>query len=373
MSFISHPVIMSIYMDKRTIIRIGIVTGPTGGHFFPGLAIAEQLREKADVKTQFFVPDRRYIVQWLQKKGFHYKTMPDVRTTIKNPLSFLKLIYLVFCSCHILLKNKYNIVVITGSYATLPFLIASFLCNKKIFVHEQNAIPGKITRVSFFIADRIALSFPSADIRYKKNAVITGFPIPEDFKKRYQKKDILPLFNFSENKRTVLVLGGSQGASFLNNLIAKNMDYLSKKNLQFIHLAGMEKEKLSAEYGRYGIKAQVFDFYFDMAKLYSITDMIVCRAGAGTLAEICEWNIPAIVIPYPYAGGHQKYNALYLAQRGGCCILEQNSDAIRIFPDIFEKALKESDTIKKNLQKILIVDSAGNNVRAIMELCKNGV
>jgi len=357
---------------NKKIKRIAIVTGPTGGHFFPGLAIAEQLRDKNNVEVSLFVPGRSYIVRWLQQKKFYYRIIPEVKITAKRPFSFFKLIYLIFHSCIILLREKFDIIVITGSYTTFPFLLASFLCNKKSFVHEQNFIPGKITKLSGFIADRIALSFPSTSLLHKKKAVITGFPVPEDFKKRYQKGDVLTQFNFTEEDKTVLILGGSQGATFLNNLIIGNMDYLSKKKLQFIHLAGKDKEVLIERYRKYGIQAQVFDFYFDMAKLYSITDIIICRAGAGTIAEICEWKIPAIVIPYPYAGGHQRYNAIYLAKQGGCNMLDQNPDSIQLFPDVFEKTLKELDTIKQNLEKISIVDNSGNNVNAIMELLKNG-
>lgn len=351
-------------------IKIAIVTGPTGGHFFPGLAMAENLI-KTGVGVHFFVPPRKYIIQWLQKKGFYYKIIPEVRLTIKNPFSLLKFAYEILRSCNILLKGRYNVVVITGSYVTLPFLLASFLCNRKIFVHEQNFVPGKVTKFSQYIANRIALSFPSMSLPYRKKIVITGFPIFEDFRKRYNKKEVLEEFGFREDKTTVLILGGSQGSSFLNELIIKNMDYLGKKNLQFIHLAGKESERLIKEYEKHGIKAQVFNFYFDMAKLYSITDIAICRAGGGTLAEICEWKVPAIVIPYPYAGEHQKYNALYLAERDGCYILEQKSESIQLFPDIFEKILKNPDIMKKNLEEISIVDTANNTGRVIMELLKN--
>ncbi|MCX8082140.1 MAG: UDP-N-acetylglucosamine--N-acetylmuramyl-(pentapeptide) pyrophosphoryl-undecaprenol N-acetylglucosamine transferase [bacterium] len=353
-------------------MKIAIVTGPTGGHFFPGLAIAEQLRNKKNIEISFFIPGKDYIVRWLKQKEFNYNIIEDVKISIKKPSSFLKLLYLIFRTYNILLKGKFDIVVITGSYTTLPFLLASFFCNKKIFVHEQNVIPGKITKLSLFIADRIALSFPTTIIN-KKKVIITGFPVPEDFKKKYQKKDVLLQFNFSEENKTVLILGGSQGASFLNTLIIENMEYLSKKNLQFIHLAGgKDKKQISSAYQKHGVKFHVFDFYFDMANLYSITDIVICRAGAGTLAEICEWKIPAIVIPYPYAGGHQRYNAIYFAKQGGCNILEQSQDSIKLFPYVFEKTLQEMDIIKEQIKKISIVDNNNKNINAIMELLKNG-
>ncbi|NLG12286.1 MAG: UDP-N-acetylglucosamine--N-acetylmuramyl-(pentapeptide) pyrophosphoryl-undecaprenol N-acetylglucosamine transferase [Elusimicrobia bacterium] len=357
-------------MNNQT-IKVAIVTGPTGGHFFPGLAIGEQLREKGK-DVFFFIPDRTYITRWLEQKGFPYKVMPEVKITIKNPLFLFKLIYLTILSCNTLLIKQFNLVVITGSYTSLPFLLASFFCNKKTFVHEQNFLYGRFTKFSSFIANKIGLSFPQRDISKRGNTVITGFPIPQDFKKRHSRNDVLEEFGLTEDKTTVLVFGGSQGALFLNTLITENMDYLSKKNLQFIHIAGKDNEIISKKYKMYNIKAKVFDFYFDMAKLYNITDLTISRAGAGTLAEICEWLIPAIVIPYPYAGGHQKHNALYFAQQGGCYILEQNQDSIKSFAGIFERTLDNSDILKQQLEKLSIVDTAGNNVSEILRLFKNG-
>lgn len=359
-------------MGNRNKGEIAIVTGPTGGHFFPALAIGEQIIKKYNMEVHFFVPARNYILQWLGKKEFYYRTIPEAKITFKRPFSFLRFIYCSFWAFYSLVKGGYKLVVITGSYTTLPFLLAAFLCNKKIFVHEQNVVPGKITKISLFLADRIGISFPSTSIFRKNKTVITGFPVLEDFKRRYGREEVLKEFNFNEKKKNILILGGSQGASFLNELIIENMDYLMNQNLQFIHLAGKEKEKLSTEYEKYGIKAKVFDFYFDMAKLYSITDLMISRAGAGTLAEICEWKIPAIVIPYPYAGGHQKYNAIYLASKGACIILEQNSNSVKMFPHIFEKLLKDDEIIKKNLERFSIVDERENNVQVIMELLENG-
>ncbi len=352
--------------------KIAIVTGPTGGHFFPGLAIGEELGEKGNISVSFLIPNRKYLIMWLKKKEFQYRIIPEVRINFRNIFLMVRFAY-IFLRCVLLLsREKFDLLVITGSYVTLPFLLAGRLLNIKTFVHEQNLLPGRVTRFSSLIADRIALSFPSFCNLPRRKTVVTGFPIIKDFRKKSCVDEIRREFGFSAHARTILVLGGSQGATFLNMLIEKNLDYLSKKNLQFLHLAGKDKEKLTQAYEKHKVRAVVFDFCYDMAKLYSITDIAICRGGGGTLAEISEWKIPSLVVPYPHAGAHQRYNALYFAERGACNILEQGPDAIRDFRVSFEKTLKDVHIIKRNLEENSISDSTGNTVEQIMELLGNG-
>jgi UDP-N-acetylglucosamine--N-acetylmuramyl-(pentapeptide) pyrophosphoryl-undecaprenol N-acetylglucosamine transferase len=349
-------------------LKVAVVSGPTGGHFFPGLAIGEGLIERGVVTVKFFVPRRRYLIAWLEKKGFEYTVIPEVRLSFRDFLFPVKFIYVFFRTCLFLSKERFNGIVVTGSYATVPFLLAAKLYRIKIFVHEQNFLPGKVTRLSVFIADRIALSFPFFFNLPKDKTVVTGFPIISDFKKRFSRSEVLREFDFSPDYITVLVLGGSQGAAFINEMVMKSLVYLKAQKIQFIHLAGRGNECLAETYRRHNIQTKVFDFYFDMAKLYSIADIVICRAGAGTLAEISEWKLPAIVVPYPYAGGHQKYNALYFAKRKSCILLEQNQKGIEQFPVSFEKVLRELNSLKQSLKVTSISDSQGNNVRQIMEL-----
>ncbi len=349
-------------------LKVAIVSGPTGGHFFPGLAIGEGLKARGGVTVRFFVPRRRYLIVWLERKGFEYTVIPEARLSFRDFLFPVKFIYAFFRTCLFLSKERFNGIVVTGSYVTVPFLLAAKLYGIRIFVHEQNFLPGKVTKLSAFVADRIALSFPFFSTLPKNKTVITGFPVVSDFKKKFSRSEVLREFNLFQDYITVLVLGGSQGAVFINEMVMRNLVYFKTEKIQFIHLAGREKERLSEGYQRYNIQAKVFDFYFDMAKLYSIADVVICRAGAGTLAEISYWEIPALLIPYPYAGGHQKYNAKYFAERDGCRILEQDYEGVKNFPVLFKKTLRELEIIKENLAKTSIFDIQDNNIEWIMEL-----
>ncbi len=351
--------------DKR--LKIAIVSGPTGGHFFPALAIGEGIVKEEGVAVQFFVPFRRYLTVWLERKRFEYRIIPEARFSCRNVLFPARFIYAFFRSCLYLAEGKFDGVVITGSYVTVPFLLAAKLYGLKIFVHEQNYLPGKVTKLSRFIAGRIAVSFPFLSNLPRNRTFVTGFPIVSDFKRRFHREELLEEFGLSQDYTTVLILGGSQGAVFINELIMENLGCFKGKKIQFIHLAGSQKEGLADRYHRHKIQAMVFDFYFDMARLYTVADIVICRAGAGTLAEISEWNLPAIVIPYPYAGGHQRYNAMYFAERKSCIMLEQNSTGFKKFPELFERMMNEMGTIKRNLRQTSISDVNGDNVKRILE------
>ena len=349
-------------------LKVAIVTGPTGGHFFPGLAIGEGLVETGQVTAVFFVPRRKYLTVWLERKGFRHHFIPEVRLSMKNVLFPFKFLYAFFRACLFLSGGKFEGVVITGSYATVPFLLSAKLYGVRIFVHEQNFLPGKVTKLSALIADCIALTFPCYSGLPKKRCVVTGFPIISDFRQKYQRDEILGEFGLRPENITALVLGGSQGAVFLNEMITCNLGFLKDRKIQFLHLAGKDKDRVAAGYAVSGVAAKVFDFFFDMAKLYSAADIVICRAGAGTLAEVSDRQLPAIVIPYPHAGGHQKYNASYFAERKSCKMVEQSMENLRKFPSLFAEALEELQELKENMSRVSISDSRGENVNRIMEL-----
>ncbi|MCM8817988.1 MAG: UDP-N-acetylglucosamine--N-acetylmuramyl-(pentapeptide) pyrophosphoryl-undecaprenol N-acetylglucosamine transferase [Candidatus Omnitrophica bacterium] len=354
-------------------MKVIIITGPTGGHFFPGLAIGERLIKNFDV--EFFVPERKFIIKNLEIRNFKYKIIPYVKLTKKNFIFFIfKFFYLIELSIFIFLKKKPDIVIGTGSYVCVPFVLGAKILNKKIVIHEQNYIPGKATKILAPFVNSIFLTFPNCDKLPKKKCIITGFPLIFDFYKSYSEQEIRDSLGVNKLK-TILVIGGSQGSKFLNNLILKNLEYFKNKNFQIIHIAGNGKEDVEKKFIEVKIHGKVYDFFYEMNKLYSIADYVICRAGSGTLVEIVEKEIPAFLIPYPYAGGHQKKNAEYLEKIGCAFLVEEKQINDENFPYIFEGFLKKSSSIKENLKKIKLSEK-GKIEEFILQLIKkekNGI
>ncbi|MCM8785090.1 MAG: UDP-N-acetylglucosamine--N-acetylmuramyl-(pentapeptide) pyrophosphoryl-undecaprenol N-acetylglucosamine transferase [Candidatus Omnitrophica bacterium] len=349
-------------------MKVIIITGPTGGHFFPGLAIGESLKNYFEIK--FFVPEREYIINHLKKRNFQFIVIPSVKITKKNFIfSIFRFFFLIIFSIFLFLKEKPRIIIGTGSYVCVPFIIGSKILCKKIIIHEQNYIPSKTTKILSPFADFIFLTFPYRNRLPFRKCVITGFPLISDFKKNFLKEEIQKELGL-ENSKTLLLLGGSQGAYFINKLVVDNLDYFKEKKFQIIIIAGKDKDFVESKFKEKKIKGKVYDFFYEMNKLYTLADYVICRAGAGTIVEIVEKKIPAFLIPYPYAGGHQIKNALYLKRIGCGFFVEEREINSKNFTFLFEEFLKESFNIKENLKKIRLSDK-GDIEKFILNFSKN--
>ncbi|MFN4227296.1 MAG: UDP-N-acetylglucosamine--N-acetylmuramyl-(pentapeptide) pyrophosphoryl-undecaprenol N-acetylglucosamine transferase [Candidatus Ratteibacteria bacterium] len=335
-------------------MKVIIITGPTGGHFFPGLAIGESLKDYFEIK--FFVPKREYIINHLKKRNFPFIVIPSVKITKKNfVFSFFKLFSLIIFSIFLFIKEKPQIIIGTGSYVCVPFIIGGRILYRKVIIHEQNYLPSKTTKILSIFADFIFLTFPFKNKLPLRKCVITGFPLISDFKKNFSKEEILKQLEL-ENSKILLVLGGSQGASFINKLIVNNIDFFKDKGFQIVIIAGKDKDFVEEKFNEKKVKGKVYDFFYEMNKLYTIADYVICRAGAGSIVEIVEKEIPAFLIPYPYAGGHQIKNALYLQKFGCAFFVEEKEINSKNFTFLFNKFLNESSNIKENLKKIKLSD-----------------
>lgn len=349
--------------------KIIIITGPTGGHFFPGLAIGEKLHKNFEII--FFVPNREYIINHLKKGNFKYRIIPSVKITKKNFIfSIFQFLYLVIFSFFLFIREKPAIIIGTGSYVCVPFILGAKFSGKKVLIHEQNYLPSKTTKILSPFAVYIFLTFPNYNKLPKKKCILTGFPLISEFYKSYFREEILKELGLKDVK-TLLVVGGSQGASFINNLIVDNLEYFKNKNFQIIHIAGKDKDFVEEKFKERNIIGNVYDFFYEMNKLYTVADYIICRAGAGTIVEIVEKKIPSFLIPYPYAGNHQKKNGEYLSKNGCAFLVEEKQINRNNFTFLFEEFLKKSLTIKENLKKIELSDK-GKIEEIIFKLYKKG-
>ncbi len=322
---------------KRKQKKIMIACGGTAGHIFPGLTLAEELsrRHRGSVNISFVTSDNSLAQKLLKKSGYHFYTIPVKGLKKRSVLGNIDFMSALFAgaaeSVGIVLKEKPDCFVAFGSYVSgLPFMVASLLKIPTI-IHEQNMVMGKANRIMRRFATKVALSFPrrSAAVADDK-VVVTGNPIRHSAVKGSSREKARIFLGLAVDKFTILVIGGSQGSRAVNSAVIgalKDMDKLLRSKMQIIHIAGEEDYKrLRGEYENISnLSYKVYPFSSDMGTLYSAADIAVSRAGASAIFELCAHRIPAILIPYPFAEGHQSENAKFLSDRNAAVMMEEKN------------------------------------------------
>lgn len=313
--------------------RILITAGGTGGHLFPAQALADELSLKDTGLSIVFVAGGLEANRFFERSSYTYKDVPCGRLT-KNPLKLLKSSFLilqgVWHSYRYMRKFRPNLVIGFGSFNTFPTLIAAKLAGVPIILHEANCFPGKLNRLFAPYAKMTAVHFAESAAYLKGNVITTGMPLRKGYKKvNLTKTDALAYYALCEDKTTLLVLGGSQGAKKINECVEEailNHSITFKESIQIIHLTGKEEsiEKMSQSYASHGIKAIVKAFEKRMDMAWRAADFSVTRAGASSIAEQIEYEVPGILIPYPYAAeDHQTKNARQLVEIGAGVIIAE--------------------------------------------------
>ena len=304
-------------------MRVLIAGGGTGGHLFPGIAIAEAFRTRRPAAEVLFVGTGNPMeVSTLSKKGFdHVSIIAEGlkgRGLWRQIRSLLKIPVAVWQALRIIWRFVPDVIIGLGGYASGPVALAAKSAKKRIVIHEQNILPGFTNRVLGYLADRVFISFPDDYKRFKSSkTVITGNPVRQELLKIK-----------SENKGTapfkVLIVGGSQGAHAINRAVIEALDHLKRPTqMSFVHQTGAKDAAwVRKAYESRGIEAEVEPFFLDMAGPYANAHVVVCRAGATTVSELMALGKPAIFIPFPFAANnHQELNARYVADTGGAEVL----------------------------------------------------
>ena len=302
--------------------RVIIAGGATGGHLFPGIAIAEHLREARPGCELMFVSTGTAIEKRvLPRTGFLFKRIATEGIKGRGPVArvraLAKLTAGIAVAGGLIRRFKPDLIVGMGSYSSAPVVICGWLLGVPIALHEQNARPGITNRMLSRLADRVFVSFAKTAGRWPAEKLrLTGNPV---------RKDIL-LAMAADRPRpetdafTVLIIGGSQGAGAINRAVTGSLAHLAEKNnLFFIHQTGEADEAaVRRVYQQEGVNCRVQAFFDDMADCYSRADFLICRAGATTVAEIVCLGKPALLVPFPYAADdHQTENARALVDAGG--------------------------------------------------------
>jgi UDP-N-acetylglucosamine--N-acetylmuramyl-(pentapeptide) pyrophosphoryl-undecaprenol N-acetylglucosamine transferase len=355
-------------IDVRPVL---IMAGGTGGHVFPALAVADELRlrgipvvwlgTRAGIESRL-VPQAGYAIEWLSISGLRGKN------TMTLLLAPLRLLMACWQAMQVLLRRKPCVVLGMGGFASGPGGLMAWLLRKPLIVHEQNAIPGLTNKVLSRLASVVLQAFPGVF----KGASTTGNPVRQSIcdLPEPEQRDVA---NASTQQRPLrlLVVGGSLGAVKLNEMIPQALAKLDEGlRPQVVHQTGVKNiESAEQAYLTAGVDARVEAFIDDMAEVYAWADLVICRAGAMTVFELAAAGIASILVPYPFAvDDHQTQNAQYLSRSGAAIIKQQDVlttdwlvEVLKDFSMHREKLL----SMAKAARKLAITGSA----RTIAEVC----
>ncbi len=365
-------------MHKRSnhgTTRLVITGGGTGGHVFPGIAVAEALAAITPIEVLWLGTDRKVEVNALAATDWKHDSLdvtPIKGTGIANKLKAVFNLPAAVIRAAFRLKNfGPHVVLGVGGYVSGPVLLAARILGIPSAIHEQNAVPGLANRMAARFADRIFVTYRESEAFFKNPRIeLTGNPV----RSAILNSAITP----SENKQdmpSVLVLGGSQGAAALNRVVSAALRNIwqSGHKVHIVHQTGeASAEETEAYYRKEGIEADVRPFITDMAQAYRQADLVISRAGATTLAEITALGKPSILIPYPYAAdNHQEKNAQAMTDAGAAIMfLESDIGAMRLAGEI-ENILGDRarlETMSKAAMKLGKRDAAAHIAKELMSL-----
>ena len=348
---------------------IAIACGGTGGHLFPGLAVAEQLRQRGCDVALLISP--KVVDQAAVKsvRGMDIFTLPAVGLQNRNYFSFGRsFLKSLFAARKIFRQHRPDAVLAMGGFTSAPPIFAARKFGAKTFLHESNTVPGRANRLLACFVDGAFVGFPEAatKLRARKTSV-TGTPVRPQFILR-KAEECRAMLGLDLNRRTLLVVGGSQGASGLNELILSALPLLGQKNWQWLHLTGAKDlEKVKAAYAAQGISAVVKPFLAEMDLALGAATAAVSRAGASSLAEMAAMRLPSLLVPLPTAAdNHQFVNAAAFVKTGAAGLLEQKKTSPEdVAASLTE--LVENENLRAKMQAALAQWHAPNAAEQIAE------
>ena len=354
----------------RRPITVIVAGGGTGGHLFPGIAVGQAFAEEDDRNRILFVGSGRPLEkEVLDHAGFPQKTINiegiKGRGLWSRLQAIMKIPGAMLHSRRIFVNSQADLVISVGGYAAGPVALAAWMTGIPMVICEQNTVPGITNRILFPFAKRIYVSFENTRGKIDPQKLrITGNPI------RHSLFEVESVEKSKNRPFTVLVVGGSQGAQAINRAVVDAIPLIERpEKISFIHQTGAaDRKEVERAYKDGGIDARVNDFFHDMASCYSRADLVICRSGATTIAELTALGKAALFIPYPFAAdNHQELNARELVDQGaGRMVLEKDltgESLVRIIdrfienPDLSATMASRSKRLgKPNAAKVIVDD-----------------
>lgn len=344
-------------------MKIIVAGGGTAGHVNAGITILDELKKKDPKTKTLFIGTKRGLEKDLVPKAGHDVKFIRARGLNRESLFvlFYSLCLIPFSIIHsvfIILKFKPDAVIGVGGFASGPFVLASALLGKPVFLLEQNAVMGFTNRLLIRFAKKIFVAFPLANIKQTDvhKVVIAGNPI---------RSSINPSSRYKESKTkkdtfNIFIFGGSQGARAINNCIASAISSINKINsIKITHQTGkLDHQKIKQAYKDANFEYEVHDYIYGIDKIYDQTDLVIARSGASTIFELIAARVPSILVPLPTAAdNHQYYNAVFLSEKGGAELIEQKKLSPEFLVErisFYKNNMNELENMSRNLKEIKI-------------------
>lgn len=354
--------------------RLMIAGGGTGGHLFPGIAVAEEfVRRNPETETLFVGTGRPVEVEVLKSRNLPARSITAAglkgKTIFDRLKSMSKLPVGLWQSVSVIREFRPDLVFGVGGYVSGPLCLASRLLGVPSAIHEQNSVPGMTNKLLGRLVDLVFISFESTGSFFPAEKThLTGNPI------RREIADCVGREKKERNGFTLLVSGGSQGAEAINKAVIEAMPLIRERtpDLSIVHQTGKgDYESIRGRYEAMGINAEVSPFISDMERVYMNADLIVCRAGALTVAEVAATRTPAVFIPLPTAAdNHQEINALSLKEAGAAEILLQKDMTGKSLAETVIRLSADRSTLKR-MSEAAARAAMPDAVTKICDICTN--
>ena len=360
-------------------INILISGGGTGGHIYPAISIANELKKRHKNASFLFVGAKdRMEMQKVPQEGYKIKGLwisgIQRKLTFANLLFPIKLLSSLINAYKIIKSFKPNIVIGTGGFASGPTLFVANLLNIKTVIQEQNSYPGITNKLLSKRADKICVAYDGLDRFFPKEKILkTGNPVRQDLLDTNNKRiEAINHFNLKADKKTLLIIGGSLGARSINNLIQENINWLVSNQIQVIWQTGnLYYNEFKKNDELEGVKTYAFLNRMDLT--FAVADFVISRAGASTVSELCIVGKPVLFIPSPnVAEDHQTKNALAVVHKNAALLLKENE--LERFQSVFNELLNDDklqEKLSDNIKKLALPDATKNIINEIEKLIIN--
>lgn len=362
-------------------LKIVFAAGGTGGHIFPAIAIADEIKKRfPDAQILFIgakgrieekiVPQNNYDIKLIEIAGFNReKLLMNVSLPMKVVGSILK-------SRRILKEFKPDVVVGTGGFVCGPVIYAANKLKIPVLLQEGNSYPGKTIQFHSKKAEKVILTFEESNkyVKRKDNVMNIAHPIRTSLK-LIDKKEALKSFNLPEENKTIFIFGASQGARGINIALDKIATELYDENVNLIWQTGVpDFQQYSEKYRPYSDKIKILDFIEKIAYAFSAADLVICRSGITSIMEIAYLELPAILIPLPTsAENHQEMNARSMMTKKAAVMLLQKDLDKELYSTIKKYLYNESllSELKENVSKFSDIDAAAKIAEEVLKLANN--